>query len=84
MGEFKFNVDVNRNCVERYSVTVEAEDPEEAQDLIYEYFVDFPNGQDFLKTRLRTREQTNSVEVLNVEFERKESNDREAVFGEDN
>lgn len=82
MKNFEFNVDVERTAVERYSVTVEANDEEEAQDLVYEYFVDYPNGQDFLKKRLRTKEDTKRCEVIQIEFERAEEDLVGAVFHE--
>lgn len=85
---YKLTVDVSRNVVEQYTITVEATDPEEAQDLAYEYFVDYPKGQDFLKTRMRTKEDTTSTEVLSVEFEREKGLLQDdlatGVFGEDN
>jgi hypothetical protein len=79
---YELLVDVERTVVERYKVTVEASDPEEAQDIVYEYFQDYPTGNDFIKTKLRTQENTMVSNVLGVEFPHKENVANE-VFNED-
>ena len=79
MAQFDLIVEIDRSVHEQYKVTVTAEDEEEAQDLVYDHFVEFPNADFVLYSRIRTREATHSVEISSIEFERTEA---EAVFGD--
>lgn len=83
---YELYVDVKREVIERYLISVEADDPDEAKDIAYEYFQDYPTGNDFIKTKLRDREVTASSTVLDVSFKKNEGineNVTDGVFGGD-
>ena len=63
-------VKIQRTIVETYECSVEAEDPEEALDLCYEEFSEYPNNTGLLDKRLRVDEETVSVDIISTEHKR--------------
>lgn len=82
MQQFEMIVNLDRNVAETYQITVEANDPEEAQDIAYNFFVDFPDGTIPVKTMVRTRQATTSSEIVDLTFMR-EDDVADKVFNDD-
>jgi hypothetical protein len=76
---------VQRLVEETYEVTLDAPDPAEALDLVYEHFTEFPNSEFDVKTRRRIEEVTKNTTVIDLDHKREEANDvGERVFEDDN
>lgn len=69
---YEIVVNVKRVVEETYKLKVEAQDPEEAQDIAYDFFVEFPNGTVPPERCLKVREDTMKTEIIEIEFERDE------------
>lgn len=67
---YKTVVKVQRTVVETYLCNVSADDPEEALDLCYDHFSEFPNAESILDSRLKVDEETLSVDVISTEHKR--------------
>lgn len=74
-------VDVEKTVVERFKVEVEADDREEAQDLVYHEFTE-PENDFILARKLKIKEDVQSLNVLGIEFE-KERSVQDEVFNDD-
>lgn len=76
---------IQRLVEETYVVEIEAPDPSEALDIVYEHFSEFPNSELDVKTRRRISEETKNSTVIDIEHEREEANDvGERIFEDDN
>lgn len=75
MPRYNILATMNREVEEQYDCEVDANDPEEALDIVYHSFTEFPNSEITLTTRRRIFENTVTVNSVSVEFEREEVND---------
>lgn len=79
---YKMVVNLDRNVVEQYTIEVEAPDPEEAQDIAYNFFIDFPDASIPINRMIRNKQDTTSSEVIDITFER-EVDVADKVFNDD-
>ena len=70
MALFSLVVDVDRSVHEQYKVTITAGDKDEAQDLVYDWFMDFPDSDFVLDSVIRIKQDTHSIEIENMDFEK--------------
>lgn len=80
--KYDLMVTVDRLVTENYKVTVTADSPEEAEDLAFEYFSEYPNGELTPDSNLKVSEETNHVSIVNIEFV-EEENTASKVFNDD-
>lgn len=73
-------VTVNRSVIERYKIKVSADDPEEAQDIAYDYFSAYPDGTVPPDSCLKIMDDTFSCSVEAIEFVETETPE---VFNDD-
>lgn len=64
---FIVTADIQRTVIEKYVCEVSAGSLEEALDVVYEHFSEFPNSDLDLKSRRRQVEETISSDVLFIE-----------------
>lgn len=81
MDRYKLDVTLTRTVVERYSVEVDANDPEEAQDIAYDYMSEYPNSTGAIRPEklLKVTENNVSTHVDDVSFVRSSI---EKIFGD--
>lgn len=58
---------IRRTVVERYVCELDAPNPDDALDVVYEHFSTFPDSVFELSTRRRIDEETVSVEVIAID-----------------
>lgn len=66
---------IKRTVLEKYVVELDAPEPDDVLDLVYDHFSEFPNSDFDLHTRRRVEEETLKVTVIDVEHNISNDND---------
>jgi hypothetical protein len=80
--EYKIVGILERNAVDTFNLTIEAEDPEEAQDVAYEVLSNYPNSEIPVKKLLRVHTAPERPTSIVIEFQRDELETAEEVFSD--